>query len=569
MKDLKYSDLIKKNKDLEHFTHSQYTIAILSNIMVHQTKEICEYFLRTEGINATVSLGDYDNIVQDTMKFSSSNAIIIFWEIYNFTDGLQYKIDLLSDKEIDQLLEKIKHEINLVFQNLKNTPIVLMNKFSSLIFNQYSLEQQKLEKLTKILNEYIEHNLPKNFKLIDIDKVISKVSIKKAVDLRYYYSSKTLYSIEFYKEYFNYIKPIFVFLNGKVKKALIFDCDNTLWKGILGEDGFANIKMFKEVQHLAVALAKKGVIIGLCSKNNPEDVDEVLKNHKEMILKDDNIVIKMVNWENKASNLKTIAKELNIGLDSIVFIDDSNFEVNLIKEELPIVKVLQVPSREYEYSIMLREISNLFYNPSQTKEDLEKIQMYKAQIQRSQEEQEIGNIEDYLQSLELQITTYTDYDEENHIARLSQMTQKTNQFNVTTKRYTEQDIKNFTEDANKIVLAIGVNDKFGDNGIVGLAILKIKDTNAIIDTLLMSCRVLGRNIEYRFMDIIINILKSRNIISIYGEYYKTLKNEQVANLYDRYGFNVLEKNSATHQYLIKLKDYKYKKLNYIGVKNGN
>jgi len=563
---MKYSEILKANKLLEDTNKPMYKVSILSNIMVHQSKEICEYILRLNDINASIELGDYDNIVQDSIKFKDSNIVLIFWEIYNFIDGLQYKIELLSKSELDELINKIKMEISIVFNNLTDTSLVIINKFSSLVFSQYDLKSNRMDFLVLELNLYIENRKQLNIKVIDIDKVISVVSIDKSIDLRYYYSSKTLYSIEFYKKYFKYIKPLFISITGKTKKALIFDCDNTLWKGILGEDGSENIKMFQEVQYLAKVLAKAGVIIGLCSKNNPEDVDKIIKSHKDMILKDEDIVIKKVNWNNKVSNIRSIAKELNIGLDSIVFVDDSDFEVNLIKEELPMVKVIQVPKKEYEYNLLIRDTINLFYNPSQTKEDLERVGMYKAQVQRVNEEQKTENIEDYLKSLKLEITTYID--DINSIERISQMTQKTNQFNLSTKRYTQKDIESFINNENYTVLAIGVNDKFGDNGIVGLAILKYKSDVAHIDTLLMSCRVLGRNIEYRFMDIINKIVMSRGFEKLSSEYRKTLKNEQVSDLYDRYGFEVLEKAKNCTKYRILVKEYKNKELDYIRIKNG-
>lgn len=566
MINMKYGEILKANKVLEDKDKPLYQIAVLSNIMVHQSKEICEYILRSDGINASIELGDYDNIIQDSLKYKNSNVVLIFWEIYNFIDGLQYKIEFLSQIELEDLIEKIKMEIDIVLNNLNNTSLVIINKFSSLIFNQYSLKSNRMDFIVEELNLYLENKKQINTNLIDIDKVISKISISKSIDLRYYYSSKTLYNIEFYKEYFKYIKPIFEATNGKTKKALIFDCDNTLWKGILGEDGFENIKMFQEVQYLAKTLSKNGVIIGLCSKNNPEDVDKVIENHKDMILKEDDIVIKKVNWENKASNIKAIAKELNIGLNSIVFIDDSDFEVNLIREELPMVKVIQVPKNEYEYSLLIRESMNLFYSQSQTQEDLKKVSMYKAQVQRSNYKQEVGNIEEYLESLKLEITTYID--DINTIERVSQMTQKTNQFNLTTKRYTQKDIENYMNSNNFTVLAIGVNDKFGDNGIVGLVILEYKNDIVTIDTLLMSCRVLGRNIEYRFMDIIIDIVNSKGFKKLKSTYIKTLKNGQVSDLYNRFGFDILLKDEILTNYKLLPKNYKNRKLKYIRIKNG-
>lgn len=565
MMNMKYREILKANNLLENGDAETCDIAIISNIMVHQAKEVCEYSLRVEGVNAAVELGDYDNVVQDAIKFKKSNVVLIFWEVCNFIDGLQYKVELLSQEELVDLINRVKMEIDIVLNSLKDSSMVILNRFSSLIFNQYSLANNKIDVIVKELNLHLESKKQANLNIVNIDKVIAKVSIARAVDFRYYNSSKTLYTIEFYKEYFAFLKPLVMSTNGKAKKALIFDCDNTLWKGVLGEDGFDNIKMFKEVQFLAKTLAKNGVIIGICSKNNPEDVDEVIAKHKEMVLRDADIVIKKVNWENKALNIKAIAKELNIGLDSLVFVDDSDFEVNLIKEALPMVKVIQVPQKEWEYNSLIRNAMNLFYSPSKTEEDVNKTLMYKAQVQRAEHKNESGDIDDYLKSLDLEVTIHVD--DLDLIDRMAQMTQKTNQFNLTTKRYTTNDINNFVVSDNYIVLAIGVRDKFGDNGIVGLVIIELGGNEANIDSFLLSCRVIGRNIEFKLMDIIANIVKQKNLAKLNASYIKSLKNKQVNDLYDRSGFRVIEKNESSIDYEILIKSYTSKNLDYIRVKS--
>jgi FkbH-like protein len=562
---MKYSELIKLNNELDVVVDgSEYRIVILSNIMVHQSKEICEFLLRTESVNANVLLGEYDNIIQDSTKFQDANAIVIFWEACNFVDGLQYKAGSLSSPEFESIVLKIKNEIDLILRNLKDIPLVLINRFSSLIFDQFSLSNNKMNQLVGRLNVYLKEKCGVNVKIIDIDKVISRLSIKSSIDLRYYYSSKTLYSIDFYKKYFEYIKPIFLSTTGKIKKALIFDCDNTLWKGVLGEDGFDNIKIYNEIQHLILHLAKKGVIICLCSKNNPQDVDNVLENHPDMILRDEHIVVKKVNWSDKVSNLKSISQDLNIGLDSLVFIDDSSFEIGLIKKELPTIKTFQVPVKEYEYGLMMREVSNLFYSPSQTKEDIQKVKIYKKQLQRSEDRGRVGNIEDYLRSLGLALIVHVD--DLSQVSRIAQMTQKTNQFNLTTIRYTESDIKKLVEDELKTVISISVSDKYGDSGVTGLAILD-SDKSAI-DTLLLSCRVLGRNIEYKFMDIIIDFAKNKDIRVLNSQYIKTIKNQQVSDFYERCGFVKIDEVDSSSQYNLHVENYKNKDMKYIRIENG-
>lgn len=574
-----YSDILKLNKKLGQSLsdNNRYEVAVLSNIMTTQLKEILEYYLRREGIYANVAFGDYDNIVQDSSKFKDRNCIIIFWELGNIIDGFHYKANIMKKDEIEEIIQKTKSEIEFVLANLKNTSLVLINKFSSLIFNYPFIRQNNFDEVAKELNGYLEKKMSTNMVLIDIDKVLAKVSIDKSIDLRFYYSSKSLYSIDLYKEYANFVKPIFMFTNGKVKKSMIFDCDNTLWKGIVGEEGLQGISMsaknregvvYEEVQYLALELAQKGIIIGLCSKNNPEDVDEVIKNHSDMTLKDQHILIKKVNWHDKITNLKSVARELNIKLDSFVFVDDSEFEVNLVKEGLREVTVLQVPEKLFEYPKLIRENMGLFFNISNTVEDVKKIQMYKEQSQREQLKESFDSIEGYLKSLELKVSIYEDKVE--LIPRMSQMTQKINQFNLTSRRYTEGDMARFLEDRKYKVFAFKVNDKFGDYGVVGLAILELNElkNTAIINSFLMSCRIIGRNIEHAFFDFLVEKLRFQNINSIEATYIKSPKNEMVANFYENIGFEVTIRGNDTKNYKLKIENYKSKNIDYVKMTNG-
>ena len=406
-------------------------------------------------------------------------------------------------------------------------------------------------------------NISPNLKIIDIDKIIAKDGIDNSIDLRFYYSSKTLYNIQFFKNYFLNIFPLFLAPNGKTKKALILDCDNTLWKGILSEDGFSNIEIFDEIQYLIKEISKKGILLGICSKNNYEDIDHVLKYHKDMILRDEDFVIKKINWNDKVSNLVEISKELNINFDSIVFVDDSDFEINLVRQELPMVHVLQVPKKNYLYPMMLRQLVNLFYNSSQTTEDSMRLDMYKANIKRLNLQKKINNIDEYLKNLRMEIKYYLN--DKKHIKRIAQLTNKTNQFNLTTKRYSENDISLFIKEQKFFVIAIGLNDKFGENGIVGLAIIKVENEIAEIDTLLMSCRILGRKIEFKFMDIIIDFLKEKGIKCVFAQYKESSKNKQVKDLYTVFGFKKINNTEVSRKYKLYLNDYKPSKIEFIKV----
>ncbi len=575
---MKLSEIIKYNSELKLKLQGipEYRVALLSNTIINPIAPVLEYELRTNGINLVCSFGDYDNIVQDSNVFSSSDLVVVFWELANMVDGFQYKSNLLTDDEVKEYLTRFKSEIDYVFHNLERTPIVLFNTFSTIVFNHTNISKNNFDYICIELNKYIEEKRSSNVVLVDINNVYAKVGIDESVDFRNYYSSKSLYTISFYKRYVQYVKHIIFSVLGKSKKAIVFDCDNTLWSGILGEDGFDGIEMnsstykgvvFEEVQYLAKKLAKEGIIIGLNSKNNDVEVDQVINSHNSFRLSNDDIIIKKVNWNNKVENLKAIAKELNIGLDSLVFIDDSTFEVNLVKEMLPEVLTIEVPRDTYLYPAEFRKYTDYFYSKNVSSEDLKRLRMYKENFERINQEKDFVSIVDYLKALKLGMVIYANsYDK---ILRMAQLTQKTNQFNLTTKRYTETQIKEFVESKRYEILAFEIKDKFGEFGITGLSIVEIKNELAIIDTLLMSCRILGRNIEIKFMSELIKYLQIKGITKIEATYDKTLKNEQVANFYDKVGFNVKQKNQDRTEYVLSITDnYQTIELDYINVNYG-
>jgi FkbH-like protein len=573
MFNLKYSEILKRNRKFNTQSLSNpYQINVLSNITISQIKELLEFCLRSEQINACVQSGGYDNIVQDSGNCKNVNLVIIFWELANLVDGFYYKASTIKKNEIEELIKKLKAEIDFVIENLKDSSLILINKFTTLIFENDTIAANTLKCMRDELNDYLGEKVSPNVMLLDIDRVIAKASIQASVDWRNYYSSKALYTIEFFKHYSTYIKPIVLAANGIVKKVLIFDCDNTLWKGIIGEDGAEGIEMssntengaiFAEIQHLALEFMEQGVILGLCSKNNLKDLDEILINHPDMILREKDIAIKRVNWKDKVSNLNSIAEELNLGLDSFVFVDDSDFEINHIREALPQVITLKVPENLYEYPKMLKDNAGLFFQISTSEEDRKKSEMYQEENSRNQQKIKFENFSDYLSSLGLKLRIFVD--EKKHLSRISQLTIKTNQFNFTSKRYTEADIQKFFNDENFRLFAFKASDKFGDYGITGLSLVKLDIDNKFseINTFLMSCRVMGRHLEYAFFDFIVNYLKTQGIKTMKVEYYETQKNKPVLEFCEKLNFRLIPSKDANKSFLINLHEYKNSNLSYI------
>ncbi len=578
MRDLNYPEILNKNKDLGHSLPAPiYEIVVLSNCTVSFLKEIMEYYVRVEGVNANVVIGDYDNIIQGTLKYKNANLVVIFWELCNLINGFHYEAEELNEDQLEKIYSKTISEINLAFRNLQKTSLILMNRFTSLPFSHANPEMGNLERLARRLNKYLEGNIQNNIRLIDIDKGISCVGINKSVDFRYFYSAKSLYTVDFYKEYAKRVRPFVMSANGKSKKALIFDCDNTLWKGILGEDGKDGIEMspltadgaiFSEIQGIALNLVKQGVLIGLCTKNNSKDVVEVIENHPDMRLRERDIAIKKINWKDKTENLQEIARELNIGLDSLVYVDDSSFEVNLIRAQLPEVTVIQVPEKLYGYPGILKENLSLFYGFSRTREDTQKTQMISSEMKRVNAQKEFSTTEDYLISLELKMSIFEN--DETLIPRLAQLTQKTNQFNLTTNRYTEADIKNLMEKEAAKVYAFSVSDRFGDSGVTGLSIVQfdLKKQTADIDTFLMSCRIIGRNLEYVFMDYLVESFKETNTRIITARYIKTSKNELTQKFYEECAFSVASTEHSRKNYILEINRYQPRRLNYVKIVTG-
>lgn len=577
MKDLLLSEIVSNNRYLgdKLADEKKYEITILSNITLNPLKDILEYYLRYNGLNAHVNYGNYDNIVQNSVTCKQSDLVVVFWEPANFTDGFHYKVNTLDGDETRQIVEKIKSDIDRVFSSLRETSLVLFNSFSSAVFDSFRIDEAPFDILCRDLNEYISKTAPRNVKIVDINKVLLVNSVVKSADFRHYNLSKTLYTPDFLKSYTEFIGPIIFASNGRSKKALIFDCDNTLWKGIVGEDGFDGIQcsektkdgaVFQEVQYIALELNKKGVILGLCSKNNPDDVMDILKNHPDMVLKEQNFSVMKLNWDNKVSSLQQIAEELNIGLDSIVYVDDSDFEINYIRQNLPDVVTVQVPSKLSGYPGVMRRIIPLFFNISGSAEDLNKTEIYRQQFRRKDEIKNFESVEDYLKSLDLKVRFFIN--DKTQIPRIAQLTQKTNQFNLTTKRYTEGDIEKFMDDDGHLVLSFSVQDRFGDYGLTGLFIICRDENNsgsASIDTFLMSCRIIGRNIERSAYDYLIRHLQHQNVQTLSGRYLKTHKNIQVEELYDSLGSRLVNESENEKTYLLKINEYDYQNIDYIHI----
>jgi FkbH-like protein len=399
-----------------------------------------------------------------------------------------------------------------------------------------------IDEFNSTVIEFSQKN--KLVKFIDIDQYFHHYSVDQIFDWKYFLVSQMVLSPEHSKSFKNWFSVKLKALSNLRKKCLVLDLDNTLWGGVVGEDGVSGIKLgdvypglaYRLFQESILEMKNKGVILAICSKNNIQDVEEVWQKHPSMYLKRSDFSSIRINWENKANNVQEIAQELNIGIDSMVFIDDNPAERELVSMTLPNIEVPQFPEEPYGLPGFIEDIKmDYFQAYNLTTEDLDKAAHYGANAQRAEARKVYISDSDYLRSLEMKLKILPA--SEFTIDRIAQMTQKTNQFNLTTKRYLTDDIQDYLNQGHR-VYCLNVKDKFGDNGITALAIILVENNSAFIDTFLLSCRIIGRGIEKQFLTHILNKLFSNGVKHIGSKYIPTKKNMQAAEFYDSMGFSL-------------------------------
>jgi FkbH-like protein len=412
----------------------------------------------------------------------------------------------------------------------------------------------RVSELNDFIRGFVRKHSPR-FCLMDWDRLARRIGEADVMDYRYWYLSKAPFKRPFLDALARELVKVVLILKGHVRKCLVLDCDNTLWGGIVGEDGIEGIHLdahdypgraYYDFQKTVVQLAERGVLITLCSKNNEEDVLQVLDKHPWSVLKRNHLSAYRINWNDKAANLAELAEELNLGLDSFVFVDDNPRELELLRQIMPQVGLLQVPERLYEYpSLLLR--NGLFDSMISSQEDGHRTQLYQVEAQRKAERKHYSDLESYLSSLQQVALIHSAKDHET--ARVTQLTQKTNQFNLTTRRYSDHEVANFRLSPDACVYTLSASDRFGSLGLVGVFIARRQGDTAAVDSLLMSCRALGRRLEHAFVpECMYRVATEWDIREWEAEYLRTAKNHQVADFWSLFGFTLMEESEGRRFY---------------------
>jgi FkbH-like protein len=486
-------------------------------------------------------LSKYNKIKPSEHLVFASNELAVIENIYcNVINTLNAKVIFYNYTEIDDS----------IFGNYAN------KTESSFLFQLRKLNYELMQLATKNANLY----------LCDVSSIQNHFGKIKFFQPSIYINTEMVLTFEVLPQIAAKTIDLINALNGKFKKCVIIDLDNTTWGGIIGDDGIENIqigslgigKAFTEFQYWIKKLKNRGIIVAVCSKNTESVAKLPFEQHPDMVLRMGDISVFKANWDNKADNIRQIQKILNIGFDSIVFLDDNPFERNIVRENIPEVCVPELPEDPANYLEFLYEL-NLFETVSFSNEDTERTKLYQIEAERAKVFQKFTNEDDFLKNLEM----YSDVQPFNNFntPRVAQLSQRSNQFNLRTVRYTETDIARISASNDYFTFAFTLEDKFGDNGLICVIILsKESEKSLFIDTWFMSCRVLKRGMENFVLNTIVNFAKENGFTTIKGEYIPTPKNEMVKDHYPNLGFEIKDP-----YFSLETQNYLDKK-NYITIK---
>jgi FkbH-like protein len=404
--------------------------------------------------------------------------------------------------------------------------------------------------MTQAVNHRLSEKAGNTVSIVDCERLSSLVGKQRWFDPRYWHMAKQAVALDALPMLARHTSAVIGADLGMSRKCLVLDLDNTLWGGVIAEEGLAGIKLgngvdgeaFVAFQEYILKLKNKGIILAVCSKNNYKDAIEPFEKHPEMRLKRDDIALFMANWDAKADNIRKIATTLGIGLDSLVFVDDNPAEREAIRQFVPDVHVVPLPADPSFYSRSLSQCL-LFETSSYTPEDTQRVNQYRARAQIAELEMTAGSIEDFYQSLQMK-AILAPFDEF-HMPRIAQLIGKTNQFNLTTRRHGMSQLREFMNNTNCVHFFVRLRDRFADHGLIGL-IIALRDGNTLdIDTWLMSCRVIGRTVEATMLEYLCRRAKELGCTSFRGTYITTEKNAMAADVYPKLGFTLHHQDAGS------------------------
>jgi FkbH-like protein len=534
------------------------------------TVDLLNVYLRKHGLlnGAKIVLvdGNYDDPIGDIDLFLQAGVeqILLLPFFDNLLPSFETQMENIEPSIIDAKEAELRQRYRMVFEKARSVSVIFLGTFHRIgkiaDYSGQNIVSIVLARFNAALRE--EAAVHSNIRLIDTEDIVREVGEQVAFDSRFYFRSKAPYTGAYMNELARRITATARGFGRYFYKVLALDCDNTLWGGVIGEDLLNGIKLnrydypgniFWRMQQEFSALERQGILLALVTKNNPADIDEVLQKHPDMVLKESQIVVKKVNWDDKPSNLRALAKELNVGLESIIFLDDSSFECEAVRQQLPMVKTMQVPVNLSFYPKVVAEIKSLFLAGGIAADSKGKTLQYRQRAGAEELKAQFGSQEEYLASLELKVELTRNA--RSSAGRISELSQKSNQFNLTTYRYSVSEIEHIMQSDSHAVYSLVVSDKFGNAGLTGVAVMRYEERAAIVENFFMSCRVIGRGVETGIWNRIVTDAVKRGCTKLYAKFISSAKNMQVADFYDRLGLTMTKEENGVRQYVIAVTDF--------------
>ena len=569
MTELTYITLNKLSKTLKDEESFQYKLLLMGNCATQHLATAIKGYAAYVGLK--INLLDVDYNLIDAQVIDTNSDLYSFKPdyvlLYLCSEKLFNEFSVFNNKEefADHIYSRITSYWDTINSRLK-TNIIQFSfvEINDSVFGNYGCKAPssfiyQIRKLNNLVVEGAQQY--KNVLILDLNSIQMSFGRSQFFDDKFYYMAKLPISLNALPEVAKNVIDIINAIRGVFKKCVICDLDNTLWGGVIGDDGIEGIQIgelgvghaFEEFQRYLLLLKERGIILAVCSKNNEETAKEPFIKHPEMVLKLDDFAVFVANWEDKASNIKYIQKILNIGMDSIVFFDDNSFERNLVKSIIPEITVPELPEDPAHYVGYIRSL-NLFETASFSSEDKNRTKQYQSEINRINSQKMFSSYEEYLESLEM-VAGVKPFDDFN-TPRLAQLSQRSNQFNLRTVRLTEENVQSLIKDDSYIATYFTLKDKFGDHGLISMVILKkINNEQLFVENWLMSCRVLKRGVEEFVSDTIVKSAKDNGFKSIVAEYIPTPKNSMVKDLYKNMGFV----DDGNNKYHVDVDKYVYHK----------
>jgi FkbH-like protein len=546
-------------------------LAMLSDNSTQQLSNVLKASFWNEKFYPEIYEGEIDSIATEVLNDNSSlhqfqpQYVWLNLSSQNYRDRFYFA----RGKEKEALPANYAGEVlSLVDALLQKGYYVILNSLSfpqERFFGNYSA--QTLYSLYASITE-VNHLLVAKVKntsqcfLNDLAFLAMKIGLDRWYDERLWAHSKYMCAPQHFPVIARSVVDLVKTTRGRVAKCLVLDLDNTLWGGIVGDDAMDGIELggigggesFARFQRYLLHLKERGFVLAVCSKNNPEVALAAFRQHSGMILREQDVAVFVANWNAKSANIEHIAKVLNLGLDSMVFIDDSPFERNEVRQALPAVIVPEMPEDVAQFPAFLESLG-LFETLAFSEDDRKRAQMYREEAQRTTLQISVKSIDEYLQSLEMKIVCQR-FDAQ-HLPRIAQLLQRSNQFNLRTQRFSEGRCQEVMNDFDRSPsFYVKLKDRFGDYGLISVVCTEIKEKRLDILEYVMSCRVLNRGVEQYVMTSLVNLCKERGLATICGEFIPTEKNKMVVKFFEQFGFQQIEERNGKTTWELVVADYR-------------